>query len=87
MLLRPDARSACTRSLPADPMPSNTQPGFVARHVVDAVRNGFAEGVRQKVVREHRFGLPGRLATHARRVEIADRFLLLGADRDDRLLR
>ena len=64
---------------------ADADPGFVARHVVDAVRNRLADRVAGKVVDAHPLGLAGRLPLAPAILEIADQFLLLRVDRDHRL--
>jgi len=64
----------------------HAHPRFVACHIVDPVRDGLADRVPGKVVHAHRLRRPGRLPFLARILEIADQFLLLRIDRDDRLL-
>ena len=79
----------------------HADPRLVAAHVIDTVRNGLPARVGREIVDAHRLrralrlpfapairsqpGLPmkpGRAGT----IEVADQFLLLGIDRDDRLL-
>ena len=59
---------------------------FVARHVVDAVRDGFADRLAGKVVHADRLRRARRLPFPPRILEIADQFLLLRIDGDHRLL-
>ena len=65
---------------------ADRHPAGVRGHVVDAVRDRLAEFLVGEVVDVDRAPvMPGRLVLPAAVLEVADQFLLLGVDRDDRL--
>jgi hypothetical protein len=61
-------------------------PDFGAHHVVDAVRNRFANGVAGEIARADRSRRASRLPFVSRILEIADQFFPLRVDRDHGLL-
>ena len=64
---------------------THADPGLVAGHVVDAVRNSLPARVARKIVDAHRVWLARRLPFPPMIPEVPDQLLLLGVDRDDRL--
>ena len=64
---------------------ADADPRFVPRHVVDAIRNRFADRVARKVIHPHALGLTRRLPLASAIREIAHQFLLLGVDGNHRL--
>ncbi len=56
----------------------------IGGHVVDAVRDRFADRISRKVVHVDQFGLSRWLPFLAPILEVADEFLLLGVDGDNR---
>ncbi len=66
-------------------VPAHAHPGFVARHVVDAVRNRLALGVGREIMHQHRRRRALRLPFAPAVLEVPDQLFLLRVDRDHRL--
>ena len=64
---------------------SDTDPCFVAAHVIDAIGNRLACRILGKVVDHGFLGVPLRLPLAPRVLDIPDQLLLLRVDRDHRL--
>ena len=66
-------------------VPAHAHPGFVARHVADAVRNRLALGVGREIMHQHRRRRALRLPFAPAVLEVPDQLFLLRVDRDHRL--
>jgi hypothetical protein len=83
----PPAPNACDRKrsgIVADP---EVDPSIIGDDVVDAIRCNLAEFRDDEVMHPDRLGLSLRAQLTAAVLEVANEFLLLGVDRDDRLAR
>jgi hypothetical protein len=65
---------------------ADTHPAFVARQVVDAIRDSFPTLGNQKIVDPYRFGAAPRAPLAPRILEIANQLLLLRVDGDRRAM-